>query len=175
MLEIVCYAIALTAAAWAVWVRRGTRPIPYERTTTSAIIQLTLALVLISPAAEPVIGRLFWEVFGKWHLNDMLGHIAALGALAGSTFAGMMRMPALRQRLEPLLYYPFVLGMAMLVFLFWPSAAAHSPANDIFHLNARQLPGHTWFLAYLTLLFTLLLYYAGLKLRSQAPASATTT
>ncbi len=57
MLEIACYAIALTAAARAVRVRRATHRIPWERSTTYAIIQLALALVLISPTAEPVIGR----------------------------------------------------------------------------------------------------------------------
>jgi hypothetical protein len=164
MLEIACYAIALTAAAWALWVRRGTCSIPWEAPITRTIRRLAISLVLIAPAAEPVIGRLFWEVFGKWHLNDLLGHIAALGAMAGSTFAGMMRMPAMRQRLESLLYYPFVLGVAALVFLFWPSMATRSPANDMFHLDARELPGYPWSFAYLALLFTLLLYYAGLNL-----------
>jgi hypothetical protein len=51
MLAIACYAIALTAAAWAVRVRRGTYRIPWERTTTSAIVQLGVALVL-SPRAR---------------------------------------------------------------------------------------------------------------------------
>lgn len=160
---IACYAVALTAAAWALWVRRGTCCIPWEVPITRTIRRLALSLLLIAPAAAPVIGRLFWEVFGRWHLNDLVGHIAALGALAGSTFAGMMRMPAMRQRVESLLYYPFVIGVAVLVFLFWPSGAARSPAKDIFHLNARELPGHGWFVAYLTLLFTLLLYYGGLN------------
>ena len=53
MLEIACYAIALTAAAWAVWVRRSTWRNPWERSTTYAIVQLALALVLIAPASEP--------------------------------------------------------------------------------------------------------------------------
>jgi hypothetical protein len=64
ILEIAGYAIALAASAWAVWVRRATYRIPWERSTTYAIGQLALALVLISPAAEPVIGRLLYEVTG---------------------------------------------------------------------------------------------------------------
>lgn len=91
MLEIACYAIALTTAAWAVWVRRVTWCISWERSTTYAIIQLAVSLVLISPAAEPVIGRLVGEVTGRWHLDDLLGHMLQLGALVSSNLAGMMQ------------------------------------------------------------------------------------
>jgi hypothetical protein len=157
-LEIACYAIALTAAAWAVWLRRGTRPIAYERTTTSAIIQLAVALVLISPAAEPVLGRLGWELTGRWHLDDLLGHMLELGALVSSNIAGMMRMPSMRQRIVPLLWHPLVVGTAVLYFLFWHSVVTHNPGHDLFKL------GHDgWLSVFYTLLFTLLVYYGGLN------------
>jgi hypothetical protein len=39
MLEIACYAIALTTAAWAVWVRRSACRISWERSTTYATAQ----------------------------------------------------------------------------------------------------------------------------------------
>ena len=158
ILEIACYTIALTAAAWAVWVRRGCWRIPFERTTTSAIVQLGLALVLISPAAQPVIGRLLWEVTGRWHVADLLGHMLELGALVSSNIAGMMRMPAMRQRLVPLLWHPLVMGTAVLYFLFWHSVVTHNPGNDLFQL------GHDgWLSVYYTLLWTLLVYYAGIN------------
>jgi hypothetical protein len=157
-LEIVCYAVALIVAAWAVGVRRGTRPIPYERTTTSAIIQLAVVLVLIAPAAEPVLGRLGWELTGRWHLDNLLGHMLELGALVSSNIAGMMRMPSMRQRIVPLLWHPLVVGTALLYFLFWHSAVTHNPGNDLFQL------GHdVWLSMFYTLLLTLLVYYGGLN------------
>ena len=157
ILEIACYTIALTAAAWAVWVRRGCWRIPFERTTTSAIVQLGVALVLISPAAQPVIGRLLWEVTGRWHVDDLLGHMLALGALVSSNLAGLMRMPSMRQRIVPLLWHPLVVGTAVLYFLFWHSAVTHNPGNDLYRLQ------HDWWLSvYFMLFWALLVYYGGL-------------
>jgi hypothetical protein len=158
MLEVACYAIALTAAAWAVWVRRSTFRIPWERSTTHAIGQLAVSLVLISPAAEPVLGRLLWEVTGRWHLDDQLGHMLQLGALVSSNLAGMLRMPSMRQRIVPSLWHPLVVGTAVLYFLFWHSVVTHNPGNDLFQLD------HGWWLsAYYTLLWALLIYYGGLN------------
>jgi hypothetical protein len=64
-----------------VWVRRACWRIPTERTTTSAIVQLALALVLIAPATEPYTGRLFFELTGRWHIDNLLGCMLELGAL----------------------------------------------------------------------------------------------
>jgi hypothetical protein len=158
MLGIACYTIALAASAWAVWVRRATYRIPWERSTTHAIGQLAVALVLISPAAEPVIGRLFYEVTGRWHINDLLGYMLELGALVSSNLAGMLRMPSMRQRVVSLLWHPLVAGTAVLYFLFWRSAVTHNPGNDLFQL------GHDgWLGAYFALFWTLLVYYCGLN------------
>ena len=158
MLEIACYTVALTAAAWAVRVRRACWRIPLERTTTSAIAQLGVALVLISPAAQPVTGGLLWEVTGRWHVDDLLGHMLALGALVSSNLAGLMRMPSMRQRIVPLLWHPLVVGTAVLYFLFWHSGVTHNPGNDLFQL------GHDgWLGTYFALLWALLVYYGGLN------------
>ncbi len=158
MLEIACYAIALTAAAWAVRVRRATYRIPWERSTTYAIIQLAVALVLIAPATEPVTGWALWEVTGRWHLDNMLGHMLELGALVSSTLAGMMRMPSMRQRIVPLLWHPLVVGTAVLMLLFWHSSVTHNPGHDLY-----RLPHHWWLGAFFTLLWALLGYYGGLN------------
>ena len=157
-LEVACYAIALTAAAWAVWVRRSTWRNPWERSTTYAIIQLALALVLIAPASEPVVGRLLWEVTGRWHVDDLLGYMLELGALVSSNLAGLLRMPSMRQRIVPLLWHPLVVGTAVLYFLFWHSVVTHNPGNDLFQL------GHDgWLATYFALLWALLVYYGGLN------------
>jgi hypothetical protein len=156
--EVACCAIALTAAVWAVWVRRATYRIPLERSTTYAIIQLGAALVLISPAAQPVIGRLLWEVTGRWHVSDLLGHMLELGALVSSNLAGMLRMPSMRKRIVQLLWHPLVVGTAVLYFLFWRSAVPDNPGNDLYRL------GHDgWLGPYFALFWTLLIYYGGLN------------
>jgi hypothetical protein len=158
MLGIACYTIALTAAAWAVRVRRATYRIPWERSTTYAIIQLALALVLISPAAEPVIGRLLWEVTGRWHIDNLLGFMLELGALVSTNIAGLMRMPAMRQRIVPLLWHPLVIGSAVLMMLFWHSVVTHDPGHDLFQL------GHDgWISVYFMVFWSLLVYYGGLN------------
>jgi hypothetical protein len=158
MLEVVCYAIALTAAAWAIRVRRFCWHISWERTTTSAIAQLAVSLVLIAPAAEPVLGRLGWELTGRWHLNDLLGDMLQLGAFVSSNVAGMLRMPSKRRYIVPLLWHPLVVGTAVLYFLFWHSVVTHNPGHDLFQL------GHDgWLGTYFALFWTLLVYYGGLN------------
>ena len=158
MLEIACYTVALTAAAWAVRVRRACWRIPLERTTTSAIAQLGVALVLISPAAQPVTSQSSQPVTGRWHVDDLVGHMLALGALVSSNLAGLMRMPSMRQRIVPLLWHPLVVGTAVLYFLFWHSGVTHNPGNDLFQL------GHDgWLATYFALLWALLVYYGGLN------------
>ena len=156
--EIACYAVALTAAGWALWVRRGTWTNPWERSASYAIAQMALALVLIAPASEPIIGRLLWEMTGRWHVNDYLGHMFELGALVSSNLAGMLRMPSMRQRIVPLLWHPLVIGSAVLMMLFWHTQVSHDPGHDLFLLQHRA-----WLPAYFTLFWTLMIYYGGLN------------
>jgi hypothetical protein len=158
VIELVFSTVALTAAGWAVWVRRKCWTIPWERTTTSAIVQLMLALVLIAPAAEPCIGRLLWEITGRWHVDDYLGHMLELGAFVSSNIAGMMRLPAMRRYIAPLLWTPLVLGTAVLMQLFWRTSASDDPSPDLF-----QLPQHHWLTAYFVVLWLLLGYYGAIN------------
>jgi hypothetical protein len=158
MLGIAGYAIALIAAAWAVWLRRGTWRIPWERTTTSAIVQLGLALVLIAPCSEPVIGWLFFELTGRWHVDDLLGFMLELGALVSSNIAAMMRMPTMRRYMQPLLWSPLVIGTAVQMQLFWHSSVTHDPAHDIFALQH-----HHWLTMFFGLQCLLLGYYGGIN------------
>lgn len=159
MLAIACYAIALTAAAWALWVRRGAWRVPWERPTSSAIAQLAVALVLIAPATEPVLGRLGFELTGRWHVHDYVGHMLELGALVSSNLAGMMRMPSMRHRIGPLLWHPLVVGSAVLMMVFWQTTASHSPIHDMLQMPAPR----NWMNAYFSVLIGLLLYYGGLN------------
>jgi hypothetical protein len=157
VIELVSYTVALTTAGWAVWVRRKCWPIPWERTTTSAIVQLMLALVLIAPAAEPYTAWLLWEITGRWHVDDMLGHMLELGALVSSNIAAMMRMPTMRRYMTPMLWTPLVVGTAVLMQLFWRSSGTHNAGHDLFALHHDH-----WLSLYFGLLWTLLGYYGGL-------------
>lgn len=148
----------MTTAGWAVRVRRGTYRIPWERSTTYALIQLALALVLIAPATESVIGRPLWGVTGCWHIGDMLGNILELGAMVSSALAGLLRMPAMRHRIVPLLWHPLVVGTAVLMMLFWQSRASHSSIADLYRVPSP----HPWLNAYFAVFSTLLVYYGGL-------------
>jgi hypothetical protein len=114
--------------------------------------------MLISPAAEPVVGRLGWTLTGHWHVNDLLGHILELGALVSSNLAGLMRMPRWRSRIVPLVWHPMVVGSAVLMMLFWHAAAANDPNPDLF-----TVAHHDWLNWYFALLHVLIVYYCGLN------------
>jgi hypothetical protein len=158
MIQVAFYAVALTVAAWAVWVRRACWRIPMERTTTSAIVQLALALVLIAPATEPYTGRLFFELMGRWHIDDLLGFMLELGAFVSSNIAGIMRLPSTRRYIVPLLWYPLVIGTAVQMQLFWQSPVTHDPGHDIFALQH-----HHWLTMFFGLQCLLLGYYGGIN------------
>jgi hypothetical protein len=158
ILEIAFYTVALTLAAWAVWVRRGAWRIPWERTTTSAIVQLMLALVLIGPATEPYTGRLLFELTGRWHIDDLLGFMLELGALVSTNIAGLMRIPTKRRYIVPLLWHPLVIGSAVQIQLFWHSTATHDPGPDLFLLQH-----HPWLSLFFGLQCTLVGYYCGIN------------
>ena len=159
MIEVACYAVALTVAAWAVWVRRACWRIPMERTTTSAIVQLAPALVLIAPATEPYTGRLFFELTGRWHIDNLLGFMLELGALVSSNVAAMMRMPTMRRYIEPLLWSPLVIGTVVQMQLFWRSCVTHHPGHDIFALQHH----HHWLTMFFGLQCLMLGYYGGIN------------
>jgi hypothetical protein len=158
VIELVFYAVALTTAAWAVWVRRKCWTIPWERTTTSAIAQLMLALVLLAPATEPYTGRLFCLLTGRWHMDNLLGFMLELGALVSSNIAAMMRMPTMRRYIVPMLWHPLVIATAVQMMLFWHSSITHDPGHDIL-----QLPHHGWLTIFFVLQCALVGYYGGIN------------
>jgi hypothetical protein len=156
---LVAYAVALTAIGWTQWVRRGTWRNPWESPTTAASLMLGIALVLIAPDSEPVIGRALFMVTGRWHVDDLLGHIIEAAALASSTLAGLMRMPSMRDRIIALLQWPFTLAVAAMVPMFMSTQASHNPMPDLF-----QIPhDHHWIQAYFVVLWTLLVYLGALN------------
>lgn len=158
MITAAAYAVALTAVGWSQWVRRGTWRIPWESPTTAAILLLGLALILIAPDAQPITGRALFEVTGRWHVDDMLGHIIEAAALGLSTLAGFERMPSMRQRIVPLLQWPFTFAVALMIALFAQSRVSHDRANDMF-----KIADHHWMAAYFAVLWTLLIYYGALN------------
>jgi hypothetical protein len=156
---LVAYAVALTTIAWTLWVRRGTWRIRWELPTTAASLMLGIALVLIAPDSEPVIGRALCLITGRWHINDLLGHMIEAAALASATRAGLMRMPSMRDRITPLLRWPFTLAVAALVPIFLRTQASHNPTPDLF-----QIPhDHHWIAAYFSVVWTLLVYLGAIN------------
>jgi hypothetical protein len=62
---LVAYAMALTAIGWTQRVRRATWRIRWELPTTAASLMLGIALVLIAPDSEPVLGRALFLITGR--------------------------------------------------------------------------------------------------------------
>jgi hypothetical protein len=155
---LVAQLIAVGAVGWAQWVRRGTWGIQWESPTTAASLMLGIAVVLVGPDNEPVIGHAIFLITGRWHIDDLLGHILAAAALASSTLAGLMRMPSMRDRMIPLLQWPFTIAVAAMVPLFISTQASHNPMPDLF-----QIPVNHRIEAYFAVVWTLLVYLGALN------------
>jgi hypothetical protein len=81
-----------------------------------------------------------------------------LGALVSTNIAGIMRMPSIRQRIVPILWYPLIIGTAVQIMLFWQSSITHNPGHDIV-----QFQDHHWLTMFFGLQCTLIGYYCGVN------------
>jgi hypothetical protein len=120
---------------------------------------LGIALVLIAPATEPVVGHALFVVTGRWHIDDLLGHIVEGAALATSTLAGLIRMPSMRDRVAALLQWPFTLAITAMIPLFLRTQASHDPMPDMFQISHND----HWGDAYFAVVWALLVYLGALN------------
>ncbi|WP_155766189.1 hypothetical protein [Mycobacterium colombiense] len=150
--------ITLAIVAWALWVRRGTWRIPWESPTTGAILLLGVGVALIAPQAESNIGKMLYEITGLWHVNNMIGFFCLQAALASSTLAGMLRMPSMRNRIAPMLHWPFAISVALIVALFCHSKGSNTPEKLLPHISH-----YPWIIACFAVHVTALLYFGTLN------------
>lgn len=151
----------LAAIAYSLWIRRHTWRCRWEAGASLNIALKGCAVLLMSPWASATLGPPLHRVFGRWNVEDLLGHICLLVAVAAIIEHGLSRLTderQLRRLFRRHVEIPLRLGVPLLVATFIVADEGYHP--DLFPAHVSTV----WFGAYWLVLGALLTYlfvYAG--------------
>lgn len=163
MILFIAYALALTSAAAALWVRRHTWRMTWEKPTTLTIALLAAGLVLIVPCEDAFYGRALHALTGLWHVDDLIGFCCFVVALSVGC-AGSLGRIARNDREEEWLARHFVtvpsgLGIPLMVAAFtWSGTLSGNPAEELWGVK-HDVWGCTFWVLYLGLLLWLMAFH----------------
>ncbi|WIM89912.1 hypothetical protein PT015_11070 [Candidatus Mycobacterium wuenschmannii] len=144
------------------WIRRHTWRSRWEVDASLNIALQGCAVLLMSPWASETLGPPLHDLFGRWNVEDLVGHICLMFAAAAIVEHGLARLGdnlewrrIFRRHIE----VPLWLGVPVLVAVFFA-------ANETYHSDL--FPAHVstaWFAAYWIVLGVLLVYLFGYAAR----------
>ncbi|MGH3530622.1 MAG: hypothetical protein ACRDT5_03020 [Mycobacterium sp.] len=148
----------LAAIFYSLWVRRDTWHSRWEAGASLNIALQGCAVLLMSPWASATLGPPLHHIFGRWNVEDLLGHICLIVAYTAIIHHGLARLAderQLRGLFRRHIEIPLRLGIPLLVAVF-------IIANEDYH--ADMFPAHVdtiWLGAYWAVLGGLLIYLLG--------------
>ena len=155
--------VGLVACGWAVWHRRVTWRLPYDRALTLAIVFGAATLFFCSPVQYNYLDSYFFDLTGIDHIASFLGQLSALAALSTCIYAAVSRLVP-HEEIETVMRraeYPVAFAiLMMLVALANTRALRHRVHGDML-----QVPRDTWLTVYWVVLIVIAVYLAGFLLR----------
>ncbi len=154
--------VTLAAAFYSLWIRRETWRSRWEVDASLNIALQGCAVLLMSPWASATLGPPLHDVFRRWNVEDLLGHICLMVAAAAIIDHGLARLGdhgQWRSIFRRHIKGPLWLGIPVLVAVFIVANEGYHP--DLF-------PAHVstgWFGAYWIVLGILLVYLFGYAAR----------
>ncbi|MEB3034823.1 hypothetical protein [[Mycobacterium] nativiensis] len=140
---------------YSLWVRRDTWWSRWEIGITSAIALEGCALVLLSPWAAQAVGPWLHKASGIWNLQQMVGHIFIVMAIAANIYHVMARLAdfeEMRTLYRRQVKWPARIGLPAMMAVFVIADADYRP--DGFATSSQG----GWVTAYWVLLCGLLIY-----------------
>ncbi len=173
-----CVLITTTLAAivCSLWIRRHTWRSRWEAGASLNIALQGCAVLLMSPCASARLGPHLHSLFGRWNVEDLLGHICLIVAATAIIQHGLARLEddgQLRGLFRRHVEIPVRVGVPLLAGVF--AVADQGYQRDLFTAHVSGF----WFGAYWLVLGSLLVYlfvYAGrvlLVLRQDPRSTAT--
>lgn len=147
--------VTLAAVFYSLWVRRDTWRSRWEAGASLNIALQGCAVLLMSPWASATLGPPLHHIFGRWNLEDLLGHICLIVAVTAIILHGLARLGderELRGLFRRHIEIPLGLGIPLLVTVFIVADEGYHP--DLFPAHVGTL----WFGAYWLVLGALLTY-----------------
>ena len=154
--------VTLAAVFYSLWVRRDTWGSRWEADASLNIALQGCAVLLMSPWASETLGPPLHDVFRRWNVEDLLGHICLMVAAAAIIDHGLARLGDQGQLRKIFLRHitgPLWLGIPVLVAVFIAANEGYHP--DLFPAHVSTL----WFGAYWIVLGILLVYLFGYAAR----------
>jgi hypothetical protein len=154
--------VTLAAVFSSLWIRRYTWRSRWEADASLNIALQGCAVLLMSPWASATLGPPLHDVFRRWNVEDLLGHICLIVAATAIIDHGLARLGDHRQWRSIFRRHitgPLWLGIPVLVVVFIIANEGYHP--DLF-------PAHVstgWFGAYWIVLGILLVYLFGYAAR----------
>lgn len=160
-------AIVLIVIARALWIRRSTWRSRWEQATTLMLALWAVVGVLVLPWTECGLDRVFYDLTGKWAINELLAHICFVFAVAmlnysiGCRIASDKDMPRLYHQWVEL---PVTLVVPLMFAAFWLSPKTSSPGGELVELKAGPWLGIYWVLLEGLLMYLLVIAILGLRI-----------
>ncbi|MBO0864750.1 MAG: hypothetical protein J2P16_06735 [Mycobacterium sp.] len=145
----------LAVVVCSLWIRRHTWASRWEAGASLNIALQGCAVLLMSPWASATFGPPLHNIFGRWNIEDLLGHLCLIVAATAIIQHGLARLvdghqlqALLHRYIEP----PLQLGVPLLVAVFVIADEGYHP--DMFPAHVRTV----WLGAYWLVLSALLIY-----------------
>ena len=154
--------VTLVAVFYSLWIRRYTWHSRWEADASLNIALQGCAVLLMSPWASATLGPPLHDVFRRWNVEDLLGHICLMVAAAAIIDHGLARLGDYgqwRRIFRRHITIPLWLGIPTLVTVFFAADEGYHP--DLFPAHVST----AWFGAYWIVLGVLLVYLFGYAAR----------
>ncbi|HEY9303217.1 MAG TPA: hypothetical protein VIO95_02890 [Mycobacterium sp.] len=154
--------VTLAAVFVSLWIRRDTWRSRWEADASLNIALQGGAVLLMSPWASETLGPPLHQVFGRWNVEDLVGHICLIVAATAIIDHGLARLGDdhdWRRIFRRHIATPLWLGIPVLVAVFFVADEGYHP--DLFPAHVSTL----WFGAYWIVLGILLVYLFGYAAR----------
>lgn len=151
--------ITIACIAWSLWIRRVTWTCRWEVAATLNIALQGLAVLLMSPLASETLGKVLYDLTGKYNLEDYIGHdayIVAASAIVYNTLGRLQEDDAMQASFKQYVERPATLVIPLLLVTFSLGNGAHIYRADFF-----TVPTDFWLSVYWLLLCGMLIYLLG--------------
>jgi hypothetical protein len=154
--------VTLAAVFYSLWVRRDTWGSRWEADASLNIALQGCAVLLMSPWVSATLGPSLHQIFRRWNVEDLFGHICLIVAVTAIIDHGLARLGdenECRGIFRRHIATPLWLGVPVLVAVFIAADEGYHP--DLFPAHVSTL----WFGAYWIVLGVLLTYLFGYAAR----------
>lgn len=145
----------LAVVVGSLWIRRHTWGSRWEAGASLNIALQGCAVLLMSPWASAHVGPPLHDVFGRWNIEDLIGHLCLIVAVTAIIQHGLARLvdtSQLRALLRDHVETPLQFGVPLLVAVFIIADEGYHP--DLFPAHVATV----WLGAYWLVLGGLLIY-----------------